>query len=261
MREALEALERDWMRTLRSQNKASSTQRIYSTAALQLIDFLDSAGRLRAPEALTKRDLEAFMEHMTTTRSASTANVTYRALQQWFRWMIDEEEIAASPMARMHPPIVPEQPVPVLTMDQLRALLAACKSNAVLDRRDAAIIRLLVDTGGRLAEVAGLTVGDVDFEADVVHVMGKGRRGRALPFGQQTGVALGRYLRVRTRDQCQARPELWLSEKSRGPLKADGTKQMLRRRGDAVGIDGLHAHMFRHTAAHRWLPTAGRRPT
>ncbi|MBA2415572.1 MAG: integrase, partial [Geodermatophilaceae bacterium] len=40
MREALEALERDWMRTLRSQNKASSTQRIYSTAARQLIDFL-----------------------------------------------------------------------------------------------------------------------------------------------------------------------------------------------------------------------------
>ncbi len=110
---------------------------------------------------------------------------------------------------------------------------------------------------GRLGEVAGLTVGDVDFEADVVHVMGKGRRGRALPFGQQTGVALGRYLRVRARDQWQARPELWLSEKSRGPLKADGIKQMLRRRGDAVGIDGLHAHMFRHTAAHRWLADGG----
>ncbi|MGI8702226.1 MAG: phage integrase N-terminal SAM-like domain-containing protein, partial [Nocardioidaceae bacterium] len=91
------------MRTLRSQNKASSTQRISSTAAFELIDFLDSACRLRAPEALTKRDLEAFMEHMTATRSASTANVTYRALQQWFRWMIDEE-IPASPMARMHPP-------------------------------------------------------------------------------------------------------------------------------------------------------------
>ena len=45
--------------------------------------------------------------------------------------------------------------------------------------------------------MAGLTVGDVDFEADVVHVMGKGRRGRALPVGQQIGVALGQYLRVR----------------------------------------------------------------
>ena len=109
--------------------------------------------------------------------------------------------------------------------------------------------------------MAGLTFQDVDFENDVIHVMGKGRRGRALPFGQQTGVALGRYLRVRVRvrvrDQWQARPEVWLSEKSRGPLAADGIKQMLRRRGDAVGIDGLHAHMFRHTAAHRWLADGG----
>jgi integrase/recombinase XerC len=32
---------------------------------------------------------------------------------------------------------------------------------------------------------------------------------------------------------------------------------MLRRRGDAVGIPGLHAHRFRHTAAHRWLSEGG----
>ncbi len=97
----------------------------------------------------------------------------------------------------------------------------------------------------------------MNFEDDVVHVIGKGRRGRALPFGQQTGVALGRYLRARARDRWAARPELWLGEKNRGPLKANGIKLMLRRRGAAVGIPGLHAHMFRHTAAHRWLADGG----
>lgn len=56
-------------------------------------------------------------------------------------------------------------------------------------------------------------------ENAVVHVLGKGRRGRALPFGQQTGwrragvCGCGRAL-----DQWEARPELWLDEKSRGPL-------------------------------------------
>src|SRR4051794_38570306 len=94
-------------------------------------------------------------------------------------------------MERMKPPIVPEKPVPVLTEAQLRALLAGAKSNSFVDRRDTAITRLLLDTGGRLSEVAGLTVADVDFDSDVVHVLGKGRRPRALPFGQQTGLALG----------------------------------------------------------------------
>ena len=32
---------------------------------------------------------------------------------------------------------------------------------------------------------------------------------------------------------------------------------MLRRRGLALGIPNLHAHQFRHTAAHRWLAEGG----
>src|SRR3712207_718990 len=191
------------------------------------------------------------------TRSASTANVVYRALQQFVKWLVDEEEIDRSPMERMKPPIVPERPVPVLTETQLRTLLAGAKSNCFVDRRDNAIMRLLLDTGGRLSEVAGLCVDDLDFEHDVAHVLGKGRRPRALPFGQQTGLALGRYLRARTKEKLSARPELWLAEKNRGPLGSNGIHQMLRRRGDAAGIPGLHAHQFRHTAAHEWLSNEG----
>jgi integrase/recombinase XerC len=110
------------------------------------------------------------------------------------RWLLDEGEIDRSPMERMRPPIVPEKPVPVLTEAHLRALLASAWSASFVDRRDAAIIRLLLDTSGRLSEVAGLAVADLDFTEDVAHVIGKGRRPRAPPFGQQTGLALGRYV-------------------------------------------------------------------
>jgi integrase len=170
---------------------------------------------------------------------------------------MDEEEIDRSPMERMKPPIVPEKPVPVLTENQLRTLLAGAKGNTFVDRRDNAIMRLLLDTGGRLSEVAGLHVTDIDFGNDVAHVLGKGRRPRALPFGQQTGLALGRYLRARTREKFSDRPELWLAEKNRGPLSSGGISQMLGRRGDAADIPGLHAHQFRHTAAHEWLSAQG----
>jgi site-specific recombinase XerC len=95
------------------------------------------------------------------------------------------------------PPKVPEIPVPVLTIEQLRALLDACKGRDFVSRRDSAIIRLLVDTGGRLSEVSGPVLDDVDLNADQVHVLGKGRRPRALPIGENTALALSRYLRVR----------------------------------------------------------------
>src|SRR3954452_19678940 len=54
---------------------------------------------------------------------------------------------------------------------------------------------------------------------------------------------MGRYLRVRSREKLAGRPELWLAEKNRGPLTSNGIHQMLRRRVDAAGILGLHAHL------------------
>ncbi|HVA09706.1 MAG TPA: tyrosine-type recombinase/integrase, partial [Acidimicrobiales bacterium] len=100
------------------------------------------------------------------------------------KWLVEEGEISSSPMERMKPPIVPEQPVPVLPDDALEKLLAACKAGTTFeDLRDEVVIRLFMDTGMRLAEMAGLTVEDVDLDARVAHVLGKGRRRRACPFG------------------------------------------------------------------------------
>ena len=59
-----------------------------------------------------------------------------------------------------------------------------------------AIIRVLIDTGMRLAECAGIRVDDVDFDDNVVVVTGKGRRERAVPFGAKSALAIDRYLRA-----------------------------------------------------------------
>jgi integrase/recombinase XerC len=124
-------------------------------------------------------------------------------------------------------------------------------------RRDAALIRLFIDTGCRRGEIAALTLDDVDLDGQCVRVVGKGNRMRIIPFGAKTAQALGRYLRARNREKCADLDTFWLAEKGRGPFGADGIRQMLERRGAAVGIDGLHAHQFRHTAAHRWNAAGG----
>lgn len=74
-------LRRDWQRFLRSRNLAGSTQRIYDTAARQFVDWLAEHNPVTGPAEIGKRDIEGFIEHVVTTRTASTANVTYRALQ------------------------------------------------------------------------------------------------------------------------------------------------------------------------------------
>jgi integrase len=69
-------------------------------------------------------------------------------------------------MERMTPPQVPDQPVDVLTEDQVKALLDDCKGRSFVAIRDTAIIRGMIDTGIRRAELLGMTVEDVDFDQD-----------------------------------------------------------------------------------------------
>jgi hypothetical protein len=158
-------------------------------------------------------------------------------------------------MARMRPPIIPEQPVPIVPADGLRRLLAVCAGRGFEARRDTAIIMLLLDTGGRRAELADLQVVHIDLDLDVLLVLGKGRRERALPFGHQAGEALERYLRVRARHKHADLPWLWIGLK--GHLTAHRLVMMLRRRGRQAGLPELHPHQFRHTFAHQWLAEGG----
>ena len=66
-------------------------------------------------------------------------------------------------------------------------LLAVCeKGREFEDRRDAAILRVFIDTGARLAEVTNLKINDIDLESGLLQVLGKGRRPRILSIGSQS---------------------------------------------------------------------------
>jgi len=92
-------------------------------------------------------------------------------------------------MEKMKAPTVPEEPPAVLTDEQLRRLLQKCEGRDFYARRDTAIIRLLLDTGIRRAEIARLKVEDIEWTNNVVRVVGKGRRPRTCPFGRKTAQA------------------------------------------------------------------------
>lgn len=144
---------------------------------------------------------------------------------------------------------------PATVSNRFRALLATCKGRAFEPLRDETIIRLLVDTGMRRAELIGLRVEDLDLDQDVAIVVGKGRRPRACPYGHKTGLVLDRYLRARARHVRAALPVLWLAR--RGTLHASGLATMLHRRGLQAGIGHVHPHQLRHTFAHQWLAAGG----
>lgn len=244
-----------WERSLRASNKSPKTIRTYGDDARLLVTFLAAKGMPTAADKILREHVETFVEDQLARHKPTSAAVRYRSLQQLFKWLVEEREIPASPMANMKPPTVPEAPVEVVSDDDLRKLLKACGGTTFADRRDTALLRVLLDGGVRLSEVTGLNVADVDFDADVVHVVGKGRRPRAVPFGPRTGTAIDRYLRTRARHAHAGLPALWVGDQ--GPLTTSGVTQILRRRCKQAGIADIHPHQLRHTAAHAWLAAGG----
>lgn len=245
-------------RHLRAANLSPKTQRTYLDALAQLARFLADAGMPTDVSAIRREHVEAFIADQLARFKPATAANRYASLRPFFAWLIDEGELRESPMVRMRKPRLPEHAPPILSDDELRAILAACQGNGFAERRDAAIVRTFLATGARLSELANLRwtpatpeTHDVDLDLGIIRVMGKGRRERISHLGAKAVKALDRYLRLRARHRSAAEPWLWLGEKGR--LRESGISQALRRRGAQAGVSRLHPHLFRHTYAHEAL--------
>ncbi len=253
---SLEAAWTSFERALRAQGASVQTRRIYGQAASQLADFGRVRGWPTGVASITREQCEEFVADLLARRSPATAATRYRGLARLFRWLVEEGEIASSPMARMRCPRAPEQPPEVLGLVELRRLVAACQGREFDARRDTAMLRVLIDSGARLGELAGMAVTDLDLDQAVIPVLGKGGRRRALPLGERTIASLDRYLRARSGHPHRQLPGLWLGEK--GTLTASGVRQAVQRRAREAGLDRrVWPHLFRHSFANLWLAEGG----
>lgn len=252
----LRTLLTDWQRHLRAKNRTAGTINSYLRCGLNLVTWLLAQDMPTTVGDIERKHLEAFLGDMLDRLSAATTAKHYRSLQQLFKWLEEDGEIERSPMARMSPPAVPEQPVPVLTDAELSRLLLAAKGPDFDHRRDTAILRVLIDTGIRLAEISGITVEAIDWNQDTINVMGKGRRARLVPFGNRTADALRRYLRARAKHpKANTTEALWIGRQ--GAVTPSGIAQILERRADEAGVKDVHPHRFRHSFANTWLANGG----
>ncbi len=252
----IEPLVASFVRHLRASNKSEATIEAYRYAARFLTGFLVSHGMPTRADLIRREHVEAFIQDQLDHRSPATANQRYRSLQQFFGWLLDEGEITNNPMEHMKPPHLPEQPVPVIAEDDIRKLLATCDAKSLEGRRDEAILRVFIDTGARLSEVANLRLNeDVDLDNGILRVLGKAGRVRLLSIGAKTTKSVDRYLRKRALSGRADLPGLWIGKK--GAMTPSGIRQMVWRRSDAAGIGRIHPHQLRHTFAHTWLANGG----
>jgi len=235
-------------RHLMAENRAADTRTDYIRSVERLAGYLKEQGMPLNPASLTREHVEAFIVAILEQWQPATAAFYFRSLQQYFKWLVDEGEIKASPMARMKVPRVPEKLVPIPKDDAVAVLLKVCSGQDFDSRRDRAMIRVMADTGVRRGGLVSMTIEGLDLDERTVKVFTKPQQELLLPLGKQAARDIDRYLAVRKRHPKGELPQLWIGRY--GPMTGSGVYQMLRDRAKEAGIGHVHPHMFRHYFAH-----------
>ncbi|MDD5339590.1 MAG: tyrosine-type recombinase/integrase [Dehalococcoidales bacterium] len=196
----------------------------------------------------TAQDIRLFILSLQNSNlKPATVHIYYRSLKTFFNWLVNEGLLDKNPMANIRPPKLPRLVIMPYTVQDIANLLKLCSGHSFMDIRNRAIFLMFLDTGVRLEEMSGVAMDDIDFDAETIRIMGKGRKGRMVRIGIETQKAMLKYAILRRDDDFKA---FWLTEEHR-PLSREGVKVLVRRYCHAAVVSGARAsaHTFRHTCA------------
>ncbi len=231
----------------RARNHSPKTVQRYASTFKDFARFLTATDRPATLASFNAEAVRAFGLWLqetpsrgwrgSTQRSMHSVHARLRDLRAVGHWLVEEGVLEKAPKVAL--PKLPETEFPVLTEAQVQTLFA-CKHLASAGPqavRNRAMIALMLDTGLRRSEVAGVTPEDLDLADQLLKVRGKGNKERRVPFS--TGVAdlIVAWLRVRG---TEGGPLFWLT--------SFGIYSLFQRIQKETGL-AIHPHQLRHTCA------------
>ncbi len=151
------------------------------------------------------------------------------------RWLNNEEIMPPTwrnPMLKIKPPKVNLESLELVSLQDVRALIATCEHGTFSGERDRAVFLFLLDTGARAQEACNVKLDDVNLNTgEVIIQYGERGKSRTVFLGRTAGRAVRAYLRER-KDHC---PALFVSNRG-DHLTYDGLHQLLERRWKRSGI-------------------------
>jgi integrase/recombinase XerD len=202
----------------------------------------------------TTADLQAWMAHLHLARrtSARSASRALSALRRFYALAIREGRITQDPTAQIKAPKLPRLPPKSISEAEVESLLKAPDISSPLGLRDRAMLELLYACGLRVSELIGLSWLQVDLQAGVLKVMGKGARERLVPLGEEAVYWVGDYFKQGARDTLlngRQSEDLFVTQRGEG-MTRQAFWSLIRRYAIQAGIRGtLSPHSLRHAFA------------
>ena len=233
----------------RERNASPHTVRAYGEDVAQFSDYLQrELGRVARPSDVDHLLVRGFLAelHQRGLRKSSSAR-KLAGLRSFFRYLCREGRLAANPARALATPRQEKRIPSVLDEAQVAALIDL-PGVGLAAARGRAILELLYGTGIRCAEAVALDVHEVDLDARMVRVLGKGRKERIVPFGRRAQQALTAWLveRARLRSRSDA---LFLNARG-GRLSGRSLRTLVARRVQQLALARrCSPHTLRHSFA------------
>ena len=240
--------------------RAVNTITAYRRDLAAFCDWLRSDGR--SLDDVRPGDLDRYVavlrDRGLAASSVKRATVSVRAL---FRFRSQEGLAEGDPSSGIETPRVPAGLPKALTEAEVEALLEAVVGDEPVARRDRALLEVLYGTGARISEACSLGLGDVDLDAGLLRLLGKGSKERVVPLGRWARSALAAWLgdggrglvapeQVARRGDADA---VFVNARG-GRLSRQGAWGIVRRHGETAGLAGrLTPHVLRHSCATHML--------
>lgn len=207
---------------------------------LDFMNFLDTRPRKIGKE-LVSRDLKA----------SSKATVQGK-LNPFFKYLLDEGVLKVNPLQRIKYPSVSYEDQPAFNKEEFAKIvlhvMSGNKTNALIRKRNIAMIMFLALTGLRRNEFLNVRLEDLDFKKRRLYVRpetSKSKSPRHVPIHDELIPYVKDYLQERKNLNC---PFLWVSSQSDNKFTEHGLKHFVHSLSQQTGIN-CHVHRFRHTYA------------
>ena len=159
----------------------------------------------------------------------------------FFRWLQRRKVILRNPVDGLEPIKYRQTVKKPLSPEELEKVRCACEQE-----RDLAIVEFLYSSAVRVSELTRLNREDIRWESDDVMVLGKGNKEREVYLNARAHLHLRQYLDSRADDN----PALFVT--ARAPherLTRAGVEYIIAGLGRTAGVENVHPHRFRRTAA------------
>jgi len=230
------------------------TVRAYQRDILEFIKTLKDGS---APMDIEAKDIRKFVVGLYNHNNASSVGRKLSSLRTFTKFLQRGKIITHDPLAGISGPKVGRSIPVFLTVDEVFSLLDAPESKERFYLRDRAILELMYSTGIRVAELVSRELDDLDFEAEMLRVRGKGNKERLVPVGLPAKEAVIAWFPQRKqliaarqgRGRNVEKDALFLN--SRGSrLTTRSVERMVKMYGIKAGISQIVTpHALRHSFA------------